>query len=391
MNTKKCRKKMALSVCSSHRSVFGHRAKSLAGLLVFVTTVIVAHPSTTASASKLWGGVPQAIIVRTTENVTTGGWVWILNKAQELGISRIDILVKQDENNFTSERTHRNLVSGEFLVDLPGESTAEGWENSDWLVEMLARGKQLGIEIWAWWPTFQDAQLARMYPDDAYPSADGSVFLDPAVEGVRRRQEELLRKLAKNYAFDGISLDWLRYDKLEDGRRGPSAERFLALTGKPWSARLMHEPLARAVWNDLRAAAIGDWVERLVARSRRSHPRLKWGAFVLPWQFEEVAQSYRRLGNAGLNYLQPMIYWEDWDKGPHWTRDVLRGRTFWEQNTTSLWPVFDLATKEEELLLGLAELPVDDIAGLSWFVYGTWTDGDFAKLERIRNSWVQAG
>lgn len=34
-----------------------------------------------------WGKVPQAIVVRSTENVTQGGWVWLLNKAKVAGIA----------------------------------------------------------------------------------------------------------------------------------------------------------------------------------------------------------------------------------------------------------------------------------------------------------------
>ena len=49
---------------------------------------------------------PQGIMVRTTENVTNGGWVWILNQCQQRGITRIDLLMKQDEDNFKS-RAHR--------------------------------------------------------------------------------------------------------------------------------------------------------------------------------------------------------------------------------------------------------------------------------------------
>lgn len=76
--------------------------------------------------SKAGSGIPRGIVVRSTENVTKGGWVRIVNKCKELGIKRIEILVKQDEDEFKSHRTGQVLQSGELLVALPGEKTAKG-------------------------------------------------------------------------------------------------------------------------------------------------------------------------------------------------------------------------------------------------------------------------
>ena len=149
--------------------------------------------------------------MRTTENVTKGGWVWLLNECQRRGISRIDLLVKQDEDNFKSARTGRVLQSGELLVALPGEKTATGWEDSSWLKELLARAREMKIEVWAWWPCFHDAQMAAAFPDAAYRDARNESFVDAADSRVQARQEELLEKLLETYPFNGVSLDWVRY------------------------------------------------------------------------------------------------------------------------------------------------------------------------------------
>ncbi len=169
--------------------------------------------------------------MRTTENVTKGGWVWLLNECQEHGISRIDLLVKQDEDNFKSLRTGEVLQSGELLVALPGEKTATGWEDSSWLKELLAKARDMKIEVWAWWPCFHDAQMAAAFPDAAYRGVQGESFVDAADARVQARQEELLAKLVDTYAFNGVSLDWVRYGGWWDGSQGAARCGFCARPG----------------------------------------------------------------------------------------------------------------------------------------------------------------
>ncbi|MEQ1576371.1 MAG: polysaccharide deacetylase family protein, partial [Hyphomicrobium sp.] len=299
--------------------------------------------------------------------------------------------VKQDENGFVSARTKRTLQSGELLVSLPGEKTAEGWENSDWLVELLDRARTLGIEVFAWYPVFQDATMAHDFPDHVYTGKDKEAFVDPAIPAVRARQETLIRKLVSAYPFDGVALDWIRYNARTDGGKGPLAERFTVLTGQSWTPELMAKPLERAIWDDLRAETIANWITDLTASFRQQKPALKWGAFVLPWQFKEVSQSYRRLGNAGLDFLQPMIYWADWNETPDWTKQVMRGGPFWLAGRTAFWPTFDLNGDEKDILEGVGELSAYRLAGNTWYLHQAWTEEKFAGLGRIGAKWAEAG
>ncbi len=349
----------------------------------------MAMPSSAAQSSNvnLWGGLPQAIVVRTTENVTQGNWVWLLNSAKAARIGRIYLLVKQDENEFASKRTDRTLRSGELLVELPGETTATGWENSDWLREMLDRAKSFGIEIYAWWPVFQDAVMAANFPDAIYNGSSGEVFVDPAVDGVAGRQQQLIEKLLATYAFDGVALDWIRYNRREDGSRGPLARRFKTETGRAWSQQLMAEPLPRAIWDDMRAAAVANWIAGLISENRRRRPSVKWGAFVLPWQFKEVAQSYRRLGNIGLDFLQPMIYWADWKKSPDFAAQVMRGNPYWLKGNTRAWPTFDINRDVDTLLEGIASLNGYRLAGMTWYLHDSWLEGHFQRLHELAVRW----
>ena len=198
-------------------------------------------------------GVPQGIVVRTSENVTKGGWVYLLNRCEALGITRIDLLVKQDEDHFHSERTGETLQSGDLLVPLPGEECAKGWEDPSWLHDMLAKAKEKGIEVWAWWPCFHDASAAKRFPEAAYSSSRGEQFVDPGVPEVRERQEALIAKLLDAYPFDGISLDWLRYEGWYAGSKGPLGKKFERQYRFQWEPGVLDNEYSKARWYETRA------------------------------------------------------------------------------------------------------------------------------------------
>jgi peptidoglycan/xylan/chitin deacetylase (PgdA/CDA1 family) len=325
----------------------------------------------------------HAIAIRTTENVTEGGWVWILEQAARAGIDRIDVLVKQDEDNYASHRTGRVLQSGELLVALPGETTAEGWENSDWLIEMLARADELGIEIWAWFPVFHDAATAAAFPAARYTAGDGSVFVDAAVPGVGERQIELLRKVLDTYDFDGVSLDWVRYDNWADGMDGPLADVFHARTGEAFGPEMLERPLAQAIWGEIREEVVAGWVASMVAEVGAAHPDVAWGGYLLPPQFNEVSQDYRALAAAGLEYIQPMLYWSLWGFSPEWAGVAVERSPFWARPDTRLVPTLDLNRPDGEHMRSVAAMGEDRMFGYLWYHDTGWTEAHFTKVRRL--------
>lgn len=328
-------------------------------------------------------GIGQGIIVRTTENLTKGGWVWILNQCEALGVQRVDILVKQDEDNFKSARTGEILQSGELLVPLPGEQCAKGWENADWLVSMLKQAKAKHIEVWAWWPCFHDAQAASRYPEAAYTNSRGERLVDPSVTGVTERQSELIGKLLATYAFDGVSLDWLRYDGWNAGSIGPVGQEFAVQYNFQWSANALENDYTKARWYEARARVLSRWVQHLTATMRTSHPGVRWGAFLLPWQFSDVSQSYRVLSESGLDFLQPMGYWKDWKLPPEWIGNRLVSAHHNLTAKTSQWVALGADSTSEELGRALESIAPGSIAGLSWFTYGTWEEKTFGEIRNF--------
>jgi hypothetical protein len=324
-----------------------------------------------------------AIVVRTTENIPEGSWVWLLDAARDAGVGRIYLLMKQDENQFESERTERTWSSGELLVPVEGRAAAPGWENSAWLDEMLPRARAYGIEMHAWWPCFQDALAAAKMPYSARPGDKHDIFVDPAFPDVGANVAIQLHALLDRYPFDGIALDWLRYNERAGGSTGPLARKFAVLSGRPWSQEALMDPQMRALWDDLRASTIADWVANLLAGLRPRHPNVAWSAFVLPWMFKEVAQSYRHLSKAGLDSLQPMIYWRDWAEDVSFTSDVISPAPFYLSGRTTLDPAFDITCDEAELKTALDYLPVDRLGCVTWYHHTEWREESFAKLAAV--------
>ena len=329
-------------------------------------------------------GIPQGIVVRTTENVTKGGWVWLLNECQQRGISRIDLLVKQDEDNFKSARTGRVLQSGELLVALPGEKTATGWEDSSWLKELLARAREMKIEVWAWWPCFHDAQMAAAFPDAAYRDARNESFVDAADSRAQARQEELLEKLLETYAFNGVSLDWVRYGGWYDGSKGSLGAAFARKNDVTWDAKTLDDESNKALWYEARATVIADWVGKTTRALHQRWPAVRFAAFLLPPQFTEQSQNYPMLARAGLDFVQPMGYWTDWKLPPQWVgENVIAPYARYAVNGTAFWPALGIDSPAAEIPVALKSIPPDSVRGVSWFTYGTWEQKTFDKISNL--------
>lgn len=331
-------------------------------------------------------GAAQGIVVRTTENVTGGGWRWLLNQCQARGITRIDLLMKQDEDNFKSARTGQTLQSGELLVPLPNEKTAAGWENADWLKEMLARAKEMKIKIFAWWPCFHDAQMAALFPEAAYKGQRGEAFVDAGDPRVQNRQAELLTKLLETYPFDGVSLDWMRYAGWWDGCDKYTGMEFERLMNFKWGRLTLENDYYKARWYDFRAQAIADWVARTVSILHEQRPTVHFGAFLLAPEFSEQSQSYPMLARSGLDFLQPMGYWTDWKKPPQWIgENVVGPYAHYLTNGTAFWPALGIDSPAPELATALKSLPPDALRGVSFFTYGTWEQHTFDKVTQLLN------
>jgi peptidoglycan/xylan/chitin deacetylase (PgdA/CDA1 family) len=325
-------------------------------------------------------GVPQGIVVRTTENVTKGGWVYLLNRCEALGITRIDLLVKQDEDHFESQRTGETLQSGDLLVPLPGEECAKGWEDPAWLHDMFAKAKEKGIEIWAWWPCFHDAAAGKRFPTAAYSSSRGEQFVDPGVPEVRERQEALIAKLLDTYPFAGVSLDWIRYEGWYAGSKGPLGKQFERQYRFQWEPGVLDNEYSKARWYEIRSRLLANWVGQLVREMRTVRPGVRWGAFLLPWHFSEASQSYPMLGAAGLDYLQPMCYWPDWKKQPEWVGETSLSLHGELASGTTQWATLGIDAPLEEIQRAIASIPPGSVGGLSWFTFGTWEEKCFRKI-----------
>ncbi len=358
--------------------------KTVAFFVIAAQFAALGADEAAAKLEKIPGsGIPEGIVVRTTENVTKGGWVWLLNQCVENKIQRIDLLVKQDEDNFHSVRTGETLQSGDLLVPLPGEKAARGWEDATWLREMLAKAKEKKIEVWAWWPCFHDSTAAELFPAAAYSNKRDEHFVDPAFNEVRERQSVLLSKLLAEFPFDGVSLDWVRYDNWNAGIKGPLGAQFERQHNLTWSPETLENGYTKARWYEARARLLAGWVHDISEQMRTKHPRTRWGAFLLPWQFTETSQNYAMLGRSGLDFLQPMGYWHDWKLAPEWAGDRLLSQHRELANGCAQRLTLGIDDPADEISRALETVPTGVCAGVSWFTFGTWEQKTFDKLRAL--------
>ncbi len=240
------------------------------------------------------------------------------------------------------------------------------------------------IEVWAWWPCFHDAQMAAAFPDAAYRGVKGESFVDAADARVQARQEELLAKLVDTYAFNGVSLDWVRYGGWADGSKGPLGAAFARDQDVTWEATTLEEDSTKARWYEARATAIADWISKARHGLHDRRPAVRVAAFVLPPQFTEVSQNYPMLARAGLDFLQPMGYWNDWKLPPQWVgENVIAPYARYAVNGTAFWLTLGIDSGLQEIPIALKSLPPESVRGVSWFTYGTWEQKTFDKLAAL--------
>jgi hypothetical protein len=113
-------------------------------------------------------------------------------------------------------------------------------------------------------------------------------------------------------------------------------------------------------------------------------PHLELGAYILPPEFNEVAQDAAQFSGA-LAFLSPMAYYEDWGFPPRWVVRKLLPQTADRAGRAAIIPVFDeglTLTASREVLPEIRRT-WSGISTLSWFRYGKWTSSALLRVIRL--------
>jgi hypothetical protein len=116
--------------------------------------------------------------------------------------------------------------------------------------------------------------------------------------------------------------------------------------------------------------------------SRDTH--LELGAYILPPEFNEVAQDAAQFSGA-LAFLSPMAYYKDWGFPPSWVIRELLPQTADKAGQAAIIPVFDedLTDAASREVLPEISRAWPSIITLSWFIYGRWTSAALQRIDRL--------
>jgi uncharacterized lipoprotein YddW (UPF0748 family) len=330
------------------------------------------------------------IIVRTVVNLHSRADVAALvAMAAQHGVSTINLAAKQDEDD--------EIPSGFVFYASRIAPRAPGYGTFDALGETIREGHRQGLKVRAWMPQFHDQLAASVHPDwQMHALTDGQVlpyagrnrkefFLNPLNPAARDYQRLLIEEIARDYDVDGIVIDWVRFDDYNMDLGGETRARFKASFGfDPIDIDFSKDNPQRIQWNAWRAMQIAGHVKQLRAALDAIKPGLELGAYILPPEFDEVAQDPAQFSDA-LGFLSPMAYYKDWGLPPQWIVRTLLPQTADKANRAAIIPVFDedLTHAAGQEILREISRTWPDITTLSWFLYGKWTNAAVERIDRL--------
>lgn len=199
-------------------------------------------------------------------------------------------------------------------------------------------------------------------------------------------QRSLVLEVARNYAVDGIVIDWVRFDDYPMDMGAVTRQRFEKIAGiDPIIIDFTTDNPARRRWNDFRASEIAAYVKSVRAALDVVKPGLPLGVYTLPPAFAEVAQDVTRFA-SDVNFLSPMAYFKDWGFSPKWAAQELLPQVTARAGATPIIPAIDEDWDEAACrsIFPQIRARTPAVMNLAWFVYGKWTSESFARIDRLR-------
>jgi len=333
------------------------------------------------------------IIVRTVTNLHNHDDVSALvAMAAQHGVSTINLAAKQDEDD--------EMASGLVFYASRIAPRAPGYETFDALGETIQAAHLQGLKVRAWMPQFHDQVAAVAHPAwqmnalqqgrvRPYIGRDRrEFFLNPLNSAARDYQRSLIEEITRDYDVDGIVVDWVRFDDYNMDLGDETRAKFTASAGfDPIAIDFSKDNPQRRQWNTWRSTEIANHVKRLRIALDAIKSGVELGAYILPPEFNEVAQDAAQFSDA-LAFLSPMAYYEDWGFPPSWVVRKLLPETADRAGRAAIIPVFDesLTYAASREVLPEITRAWPGINTLSWFIYGKWTSAALLRVNRLLQS-----
>ncbi len=204
----------------------------------------------------------------------------------------------------------------------------------DTLADCVAAARRHHLEVHAWvigWnmegaPESILSALRKEGRLQVSSKGESLHWLCPSSPQNRKYQETIILELARNYAVDGIHLDYMRYPSSDACYCTGCRERFRQATGKSlrnWPRDVRSGPLAED-FRRWRADQITSWIAELRQDMRRITPKLQLSAAVYPGYpgcRDSIGQDWGTWAKRDLvDFLCPMSYTEKTQQMRDWCR-----------------------------------------------------------------------
>lgn len=218
---------------------------------------------------------------------------------------------------------HPDIVAAAAQTFVSSFGESFGANDSFFVRYLIDEAHAAGLQVYADFPTFLDTLLweqGSVYRSQPECCEDGFVsVVDPAV---RNHQLELIRQIVTRFPFDGINLDYIRY-QIEEQPQGSAADsQFNNLYGVSISDPAQNGRGSQ-YWDEylaFRADALISFIEEVRDMANALRP-MEIGGFMMPHSAKTAGVDgypdnpwagvdYDKMAALGLN-LMPMVYWGD--------------------------------------------------------------------------------
>lgn len=278
-------------------------------------------------------------------------------------------------------------------------------KEGDYLKELLAAAKPLGMKVHAWKVMWQFAEgwLAPAGVSEPFRKA-GRLQMDaegkelpwlcPCDDRNRKYELDAIKELITNYAVDGVHLDYIRWDGDKGSYTPMCRERFEKWSKqkvKDWPKEVLAGGARHEEWGDFKRDVITSFVRETRQMMKKLRPKMQLSAAVFPdagLARNAVFQDWPRWVKEDLvDWVSTMTYNED---AAGFKASVEKQKGYFVGSKAKLYPGIQM-TYEAGRVLAL-EAAVDEIKavrdlGLGGFTIFEWRD----QIQDTTGPYLRAG
>lgn len=346
------------------------------------------------------------MIVRTGDAIQSEADIdYMISQALRTHIEGLSVLMKDDESGLL-------YYTGSTVPSTRSYNASAGLDYDSLIKYLLSTAHQSGLKVYAWLPMFKDPvlaqadyELATMQKENSNaPLEMSQLFVSPVNPAVRAHEQDLISEVLDKFDFDGVRLDFIRYDSDFSDLSNYTRGVFKSEVGvDPNTIQSDSDYTNWDKWVDFRAAQITSFLKEVVKTVSDIDSSLDVGAYVLP--FAASADGYYGNTQSGNDYSQytgnwikimPMVYWQDWATADNFY-DWVNQTIFYANHLTkakvipvfsvtsdyavSEWPLQPNDTMVDYYLSrAFATASDNDCPSVSLFYYGKWSDETFQRV-----------